>query len=282
MNSAQRDYDNANNDMNNERNPFKKAAKAIALGPLGARLAATKGSLATATGVLSAAQAIVSGPGYSAANASVNFYQNGLTTARQAADAALSTANAGLQTTISVQTNLVNQAATALNIAETASQELQASNIAKKALADYHSASAADLNGLSTAVNGLATCAQKVAFDAATTGLALAQANVADIDIAKSALTHAEEDTDSVIEVGDWFVSHTVDILNIQKMELTGDLRGLMKEGTKLKIRLVGSFADEDVDFNVDYEVGRGEEMVKEVFGTLMGNVKAGLLKVGK
>ena len=107
---------------------------------MGTKLTGAEAGLAIASKALDATKAIVSGPGYAAANASVNFYQSDLDNARKAADAALSTANGALQATTSVQNDLVSRAETALRTVQTVGQELQDSNLAKKALADFQKA----------------------------------------------------------------------------------------------------------------------------------------------
>ena len=238
--------------------------------------------LAIASKALDAAKAIVSGPGYAAANASTNFYQSDLDDARKAADAALNATNGALQTTINVQNGLVHTAETALNTVQTAGKELQDSNIAKKALQDFQKAEDVVLNGLSADVTGLMKCGEKVAFDAANAGLNIARANTKDLDVAKSALTFAEHSTDEVMDAGAWVVKHTVNILNIKKVELTGDLRGLCQKGTRLQAHIVGTFAEQNVDFSVDYTPAQGEEMVKGVFQKLMGDMKSGALSIVK
>lgn len=216
------------------------------------------------------------------AQATINFYQADLNAARATADATLSGAQGGLQQTISIQDGLVAKASSVLNTVSTVGQELQNSNIAKKAIDDFQIAEAGVLSTLSAAVTGLANCAEKAAFDTANAGLSIARANSKDLDVARSALRFAEEGTDAVIDVGGWVIKHTVNILNIQTVEVTGDLRGLCKEGTELKAHVVGTFADNQVDFSVEFLPAKGEELCKRVFERVMGDVKAGVVRVKK
>ena len=181
-----------------------------------------------------------------------------------------------------MQNDLVSKAATVLNTVSTAGQELHDSNFAKKALDDFLKAEDKILDGLSTAITELANCTEKVAFDAADAGVKIARANTKDIDIAKSALKYADEGTEGIMDAGDWVVNHTFNILNIKSIEATGDLRGLCQQGTSLQAHIVGTFAEENVDFSVAFYPAQGEEMVKNVFAKLMKDMKDGILNIGK
>lgn len=278
---AQRDVNNAKHDLDH-CHWCEKVAKGAVVGAMGTKLETAKTGLKIATGLLQAAQAIVSGPGYSAANVSIKFYQDDLNAARSTADATLAGAKAGMQETTNVQNDFVNKATTVLNTVQNAGKELQDSNLAKKAFQDFQKAENIVLNGLSTAITGLMNCGEKVAFDTATSSLNIANANTKDIDIAKSALKFADEGTDAVLDVGGWVVKHTLNILNIKSVEVTGDLRGLCKQGTELKAHIEGTFADNNIDFSVDFVPVQGEEMVKRVFAKLMGDVKAGVMSIKK
>ncbi|KAL8872337.1 MAG: hypothetical protein Q9174_002021 [Haloplaca sp. 1 TL-2023] len=279
VNNAQRDYDNDCRAYDHCK-WYEKGPKLAAKGASFTKLEAMKAGLAVATKVLDAAKAVVQGPGYSGARAAVAFYEKDLEIARGAANGAMSAANSTLQTTINVQNAAVSDAEKLLDNVQTAGKELQARNLAQKALAEYQAAETKVLNGLQSAVNALAQCAEKVAFDAANAALQIARANVKDVDIAKAAVEFAKTGVDAVLDVGSWVVQHAFNILNIRMIEVTGDLRGLCKQGTQLKARVVGTFAEQNVDFTLDFTPAKGEQMAKDVFQKLMNDVKAGVLKI--
>ncbi|KAI4193575.1 MAG: hypothetical protein LQ350_008251 [Teloschistes chrysophthalmus] len=281
VNNAQREYDDASSAYDHCK-WYEKATKLAAKGAAYTKLQGMKAGLAVANGVLDAAKAVVQGPGYSGAKAAIAFYEQDLAVARRAAEGALSAANSTLQATINAQNSLVADAERALNTVQTAGKELQDTGIAQRALAEYQAVEAKILSGLQSAVDGLAQCAEKIAFDSADAALKVARANVKDVDIAKAAVEFARTGTDAVLDAGNWVVQHAFNILNIRIIEITGDLRGLCKEGTKLQARIVGTFAEQAVELNMEFLPAKGEEMCKEVFRRLIEDVKGGVLKIKK
>ena len=205
------------------------------------------------------------------------MYQQGVDAAKAAADGALKLANGTLQETINTQNALVAQAENALKFVQNASNELHLMDIANKALQDFQTVENKTLGVLQAGISALAKCAEKVAFDAANAGLAIARANTKDIDIAKAAVKAAGDSTDEVMKAGAWVVAHTANILNIRTIEVTGDLRGLCQQGTELKAHIEGTFAEKEVNFSIDFLPGKGEELVKAVFQKFLKDIKAGL-----
>ena len=228
VNNARREYDDACRAYD-KAGFFSKAGKLKDKGIAFAKLEGLQAGLKIANGVLDLARNVVNGPGYSAAKASVSFYEGRLNDARRIADGAIGVAGSTLETTRNVQNGLVSGAEGALNTVKTASKELQNTKITQKILDDFQAASQRVLSGLQEAVNVLAQCAEKVAFDTADMGLKVARANVKDIDIAKAAVNVAKEGTEAVLDVGNWIVQHAFNILNIRLLELKGDLRGFAR-----------------------------------------------------
>jgi hypothetical protein len=50
---------------------------------------------------------------------------------------------------------------------------------------------------------------------------------------------------------------------------LSGDLRGVCNQKSKISARVVGSFVDEEVDFDIAFWPGKGEEFAKGVIEKL-------------
>ena len=164
---------------------------------------------------------------------------------------------------------------------QTSGVEQVASNAAKKALADFQAAEVGILKGLQQAVDTLAQSAEAVAFGAATAGLNVARANIKDLDVARSAVKLAGEGADGVLDAGNWLVAHAVNVLNIKNVDIKGDLRGMALKGAQLSADVQGTFAEQPIHFSVDFLPGKGEEFAKRLFEKLMGDAKAGLLKIG-
>ena len=95
---------------------------------------AVKVGLEVAKGVLAAANAIIDGPGYAAAQASVSAYAEGVESAKSAADHSMGLANGALESTITTQNTLVKTAQDALTLVVNSGIEQQLVKTAQKAL----------------------------------------------------------------------------------------------------------------------------------------------------
>ena len=223
------------------------------------------------------------GPGYTLANAAVEGAKGTVETTRAAADAANTAANFALQQTISAQDQLVNQAQAALDLVDTASNELLNSQLAQRALDDFNNAEASVLSGLQTAVDGLADCAEKVAFDGATAALAAANANTSGIDLAVAAVNGVRDGVDTALQdVGAWLTNHEKDILALENVQVSGNLRGLALHGMELDARIVGSFAEHAIDFVVGFVPGKGDGVAKAVYDKVMADVRSATIVIPK
>ena len=136
------------------------------------------------------------------------------------------------------------------------------------------------LQGLQKSVDALATSAEYLAFNAANTGLKIAQANTKDLDLARSVVHLADDAADAVLDASAWVTAHTFNTLNLKSVELSGDLRGLLKNSTEFKAHVVGTFAEQSIDFSVDFTPGQGEKLAEQVFQKLMADAKSGVLKI--
>ena len=179
-----------------------------------------------------------------------------------------------------MQNSLVTQVNNALIAVQTTGDELHLAQFTKKALDDFQAAEAKVLAGLQAAVKALAQSTEAIALGAANTGLAFARANVKDIDIAKNAMEKAREAGKAALDMGNWLAKNTFNILYLKSVDVTGDLRGLCKQGTELKAHIVGTLAGHDVDFSCGFLPAQGEELVKRVFERLLADVKSGVLKI--
>jgi hypothetical protein len=212
----------------------------------------------------------------------VDGYQKGVESAKRAADDSLKVANVSLQTMLNAQDALVAQAQNALKAVQTSGVEKLALDAARATLAAYQKTEAATLEGLQSAVAGLSKTAEAVALGAAQQGLRFAMANVRDVDVARSAVELAGKGAEGIMDVGGWVVEHTVNILNVKSVDITGDFRGMCVGSSELSARVRGTFAEQAVDFSVDFLPGKGEDFVKGLFRKLMDDVKSGLIDLGK
>lgn len=192
----------------------------------------------------------------------------------------MAAANGTLAATRATQDQLVAAAGSALTLVQTSGVEQQLANTAKQALSAYQAAGAGVLQGLQAAFDRLASTAEAAAFGAANASLQLAQANTKDINLAKSAVDFAGKGANGVLDAGNWVASHSLNILNIRSVDVSGDLRGLLQQGKELNAHVVGTFAEKNVDVSVNFSPGKGEEMAKNLFQQLMNDVDKGVMKI--
>jgi hypothetical protein len=242
--------------------------------------AAKFAALKTAQGVLSGAQSVLDGIGYKAALAALKTYQESLDLAVQASNAAVSAANSALASTITAQNAAIAAATTALENTKNSSAESAAFAAANKALIDFLAASAAAVGAAQTAVDNLASSTEGVAFTAATNALNFAKNNTADLDIARHALDTAQAAADIALDVSKWMVNHVGNFFNITLVELSGTLRGLVDIGSPMKAHIVGVIAGNNVDYTLDYSIGRTPELIKGLFERVWGDLSGKVIRL--
>ena len=259
-------------------------------------LAAEKTGLGTAKAALAAAKAVVAGAGYAAASAAVDTYQEAVDTAKSSADAVLGAANATLEATRLAQDQLVATAQDTLTYTQEGTPERHvmfitlpavkspfqiAIDVANQALTAYWSVENGVLQGLQAAVDRLASTAEGVALSIANAALDVARANTKDLELAKAAVNVAGQAGDAVMDAGDWIVSHMVNILNVQKLDVDGDLRNVL-QGGELSANVIGKFVEQDVDVRIGFVPGKGELLAQSLFHRLMELVDHGVLKMAR
>jgi hypothetical protein len=245
------------------------------------RLSGVQASLAIAQGVLDAAEAVVRTPGYMAAEASIGAYEQAVNAARTTANGSIDAAEETLRTTQQAQDALVAQADAALTLVRTSGAEKGVADAARAALDGFSVAEAATLGVLRTAVDAAGKGAEAVAFGAASAALNTALANTAALDAARAAVQLATQAGAAVVGIAGWMASHARSLLDLERIEVSGDLRAACAREMSLAARLVGTVAGEHVDFSIAFTPGKGEDMVKAVFEWVVSEVKKGLAGIG-
>ena len=223
---------------------------------------------------LAAAKAIVDGPGYQLAKASITAAQAALDAAKKVGDATLTGLQVSLDQVTKAQNALVDAAVRDLAAAQKECDESKLLAATQKALDAFLETKATLIADADKAVAALEHCVEKIAYDAATTTLAAARAGTKEIDVAKDALKLVSEATDVATKFGTWMVNHTGNIFRIDEVNVKGKLSA-GKDGTALKASFKGMFADKPVDMeDIDFTPGKAEEMLKTVFQRLMDDAK--------
>jgi hypothetical protein len=239
-------------------------------------------ALATANAAFSAARAIISGPGYAAAQASVDAAKKSLRAAQLARDAAIKAKQVALQNAVTAQNAVLEQCSKALTAFQTSGAEAIALNAAKADLQTFLDAESKLLAAANADVTNLATSAEYLALKQAQNDVNFAKNNTADLAIAQHALDLANQAEHLVPSVAQWVMNASGNLFNITMIELDGTLKGLIDDGAPMKAHVVGDVADQKVNTTFDYNIGKTDELVKGMFSWIWDQLGKGLLKIDK
>ncbi|KAH9934494.1 uncharacterized protein BXZ73DRAFT_100684 [Epithele typhae] len=233
--------------------------------------------------LLEAAKAVVQGVEYLAASGAVELAKEALAAARKAAQDLIDAAQAGL-------TAADEESKEALDAAEAALEavrygvEYGALEAAKEALEAYKNANEAAFDAARDAIDMVEDCAEYAAFEAAQAMLDAAKAAAKTaIEGLKKALELAQQLEDVALEVGQWLADQALELVDIERMELSGTLRGMVGMSGKggpfsVDVRYIlmgkaGSFHGTiDLSDIVSFIVSLFNQMLKEVEGKLLGS----------
>ncbi|KAJ9609487.1 hypothetical protein H2200_005814 [Cladophialophora chaetospira] len=250
----------------NKASVFNKPKFAAQIAAIKSEEVGKRAALATAQGALSAAQAVLNGLGYDAAVAALQTYKDALDASVSAANAAIAAANSTLAATSTAQNAAISAAQTSLDAAKNTSVETLAFQSANKAVTDFLATANATVSAAQASVDALSKTAEGLAFTAAQNALAAAKNNTADLDIARHALDVAQATESTALNVSQWMVNHIGNFVNIEFVEISGTLRGLVDLGKPMVAHIKGVIASSAFDYTFDYSLGRTPDLIKSLF----------------
>jgi hypothetical protein len=247
---------------------IEKASLCVAQG-------AATASLQVVRGIFYAAEAVVHGTGFVTAEGAIGVAQAALDVTREVKTVALNTARDSLDGVNAAQDALVSAASEALQTAETASDELHVFDIAKGALEVGEQAAQGLLSTAQEAVDKLATCAEFVAFDVAENAVNFAKENTSELNLARHAVNVAEGAVNVGLDLGKWLVTNAGQLLDIQKIEFSGSLQGLVGNGPPLRAFVAGIVVGQQFDISIQWSPGFNLiKFIKELFDKLWELIK--------
>lgn len=131
---------------------------------------------------------------------------------------------------------------------------------------DFLATANATVSAAQATVDALSKTAEGLAFTAAQNALTFAKNNTADIDIERHALDVAQATASTALDVSQWMVNHVGYFVNIQLVELSGTLRGLVDLGNTMIAHIKGVIASSAFDYTLDYSLGRTPDLIKSLF----------------
>lgn len=253
---------------------IEKAALCVAQGTATA-------SLQVVRGIFFAAEAVVHGTGFVAAEGAIEVAKTALDVAREVKTAALDTAKDSLDVVNAAQDGLVSAASDALQAAETASNELHVFDIAKDTLRVAEQAAQGVLSGAQEAVDKLAACTEFVAFDVAENAVKFAKENTSELNLARHAVNAAEGAVNIGLDLGKWLVTTAGQLLDIQKIEFSGSLQGLVGNGPPLQVQIAGIVVGNHFDISIKWDPGFNlVKFIKELFDKLWELIKTAMKSI--
>jgi hypothetical protein len=272
LNEAQNNYNHAN--------AFNKVKYASQIAAIKSEQVSKQAALATAQGSLSAANAIVGGAGYQASVKALQGYKDALDASVTAANAAVAGATATLGATTTAQNAAISAAQSSLDAAKNTSAEALAVQAANKSLSDFQATANAAIAAAQHTVDNLSQTAEGLAFTTAKNALNFAKNNTRDIDIARHALDVAQASESSALQMTQWMVNHTGNFLDIELIELSGTLKGLVNLATPMKAHVKGELVSNGFDYVFDYTLGKTPDLIKSLFERVWKDLGSGGLKL--
>ena len=225
------------------------------------------------------AEKIVDDVGYKAAQGLIDTCVQGLKDAKIAGDAAVNFAIGAVDTVVTAQKVLVQKARDGLHDAQTKSDELATSNQAKENMDNKR----AELQkGVDQAAVNLTNVVKEVVNDvliAAKDALQTAKAGTAILDGAEDFLQGIETADDGILDAAAWLNDKGANVLNIRRMEINGDLRGICN-GVELDVRIIGTITETNIDWSLKLKVNNGDKLIKALFDKIFNDVKGGILSL--
>ncbi|RSL59533.1 hypothetical protein CEP54_007216 [Fusarium duplospermum] len=272
-----REIDWANRRIDDE--PWYNCPPLIAekAGLLAAQATATAG-LQVVRGVFFAAEALVHGTGFVAAEGAIGAAEVALDSVRDLKTAALNTAKDALEEVNEAQRSLIQDAIDALHAAQTASEELHVFDLARDALGAGESIAQGMINGAQEAVDGLSKCGEFIAFDASEAALRFAQSNTSELNLARDAVEVAEGAVNMGLDMGKWAMQHAGQVFNIRKMEFSGSTKSLVAADAStppLVMNIEGTVLGEDFQVHIQWKPHFNlVELIKELFTMIWEKIK--------
>lgn len=137
------------------------------------------------------------------------------------------------------------------------------------------------LSNAQEAVNGLASCTEFVAFDVAEGALKFAKENVRELNLARHAVNFAEEAVDIGLDLGKWLATNAGQLLDVQKIEFSGSLQGLVGNGPPSKAYVAGIVVGQPFDVSIEWSPGFNlVKFIKELFDKLWELIKCAVKSI--
>lgn len=250
--------------------------QAIKVTQFGITVTAKETAFTNAQGILQAAQAIVSVPGYQLAKTGISVAQKALDVAKAGADASMTVANGTLAATQKTQDASISAAQATLDAAKTSCDELHVWQAVQKATDEWLAGEQKLLDAADAVLTELLKCAEKVVFDAANLALQVAKDATKELSVAQAGIDAVKTAGDAMLGFSGWLTKNSVNIFNVELVELHGSMNEAIDK-KPFQAHLVGKFADKSVDYKFEFTPGDAEKFVKGILDQILADAKKDL-----
>ncbi|KAK6519149.1 hypothetical protein TWF281_003838 [Arthrobotrys megalospora] len=280
---AQWKVDGLRNDINDKHREydhagfFSKAGILVEIGGLEAAKGTAWLALEGVQGVLWTAEKVIQGTGFVAAEGAIGTAQLALDGVRETKNLALAVAKEGLEDARKLEEAAVQTAIDAVNLAETACEELDLFNAARAALDEGCRIAQRAVDVAQVAVDQLAACAEFLAFDVAEKALEFAKNNTKELNLARHAVELAEGAAHLGLDIAQWAASHLGKLIDINKIEFEGSLKSLIADGPPLRVLIQGMLCGDQFAIEVVWQPHFNLlAFIKALFTRLWEMIKSG------
>lgn len=229
-------------------------------------LGALKVAMGVADGVLDACEGVIEGAQYFTLKGAIPLAEDALEAARKTGDAAFNAANDTLKGVDKVT-------GAALDLAEKTLEGVQNGGDtvfkgAEAALGEFINVQKPVMEAAQKAIDALVKSAEWLAYQTASGALDVAKHATKALDVAKKALDLVEKGEEGVLEITKETIDGVLSVLDIQKVELGGTLRGLLGEsGKHFTVSVEGVLAGGPFKFdNIDLNLADIADFIHNIF----------------
>lgn len=252
-----------------ERAPWYEFWKKAAIAGLYIGAAALEAAKIIADGVLQAAEAVLESSRFIAVKGGIDTARRALDVARFEGEATLGIARTALRDVDALTSAAIDIARGVVKGVERGA-EWVAFDGATKALEVYKEANKGVYHEARNAIDGLANCVEFIAYQEALGGLELAQGIPLELEAAKKGLEILRDGVEEALEIGNWMAEFGSSFFNIQKIRLSGSLRGVIgndgKQSNPLRAEMDFMLVGKQYKFEVKYHPKYQADFIEAIF----------------
>lgn len=160
-------------------------------------------------------------------------------------------------------------------------QQKGALKAAEETLDEFKAVGQAKIEALKTEREALPQSLEHERLELAAKNLQIVKGAKKEVEVASKAMKEIGAEINTISEsIGEKIMETLDELFNIRRIELHGSLKDLVEKGQPLKARVQGVIAGHEVDFVIDYDIGRVLEFLKALLWKLWDMIKENIENV--